>query len=104
MIRAALKAILVTAFCTGLSACVPGTTTGTPVAAAPPIGKTDDAAYVARKDGAFTLPAIDVEKVPAQFRRQSVAFNTDEVPGTIIINPASRVLHFVTGKNKAIRY
>ena len=104
MIRGMIKAILVTALCTGLAACVPGTTTGTPSLAAPPIGKTDDAAYVARKDGAFTLPAIDVAKVPTQFRRQSVAFATDEAPGTIIINPASRVLHLVTGKNKAIRY
>jgi lipoprotein-anchoring transpeptidase ErfK/SrfK len=104
MIRGVLKAILVTGLCTGLAACVPGTTTGTPVVAAPPVGKTDDAAYVARKDGAFTLPAIDVAKVPTQFRRQSVAFATDEAPGTIIINPASRVLHLVTGKNKAIRY
>ena len=104
MIRGLVKAILTTALCTGLAACVPGTTTGTPSLAAPPVGKTDDAAYVARKDGAFTIPAIDVAKVPTQFRRQSVAFATNEAPGTIIINPASRVLHLVTGKNKAIRY
>ena len=104
MISSVLRAIFVTAVCASLAACVPGTTTGTPAIVAPPVGKTDDAAYVSRKDGAFTLPAIDVAKVPAQFRRQSVAFATDEAPGTIIINPASRVLHLVTGKNKAIRY
>ena len=105
MIRAVLKAILTTVLCAALSACVPGTTTtGTPGVAVPPVGKTDDAAYVGRKDGAFTLPAIDVAKVPSQFRRQSVVFATAEAPGTIIINPASRVLHLVTGKNKAIRY
>ena len=106
MIRGFMKAVLVASVCSGLAGCVPETTTatGTPVAAAPPIGKPDDSAYVARKDGAFTVPAVDVAKVPAQFRRQSVAFNTTEAPGTIIINPASRVLHLVTGKNKAIRY
>ena len=102
--RGVLKSVLMAAFCLGLAACVPGTTTGTPTLAAPPVGKTDDAAYVSRKDGAFTLPAIDVAKVPAQFRRQSVAYATQEAPGTIIINPGSRVLHLVTGKNKAIRY
>ena len=104
MMRGVLKSVLMAAFCLGLAACVPGTTTGTPTLAAPPVGKTDDAAYVSRKDGAFTLPAIDVAKVPAQFRRQSVAYATQEAPGTIIINPGSRVLHLVTGKNKAIRY
>ena len=104
MIRGVFTAFLIATICTGLSACVPGTTTGTAALTAPPVGKTDDAAYVSRKDGAFTLPAIDVEKVPSQFRRQSVAFPTNEAPGTIIINPASRVLHLVTGKNKAIRY
>ncbi len=106
MIRGVLKAVLFASFCSGLAACVPETTTstGTPVVAAPPVGKTDDNAYVSRKDGGFTVPAIDVAKVPEQFRRQSVVFNTTEAPGTIIINPASRVLHLVTGKNKAIRY
>ena len=105
MISDVLKAIFVAAICTGLAGCVPGTTpTGAPALVAPPVGQTDDKDYVSRKDGAFTVPAIDVAKVPAQFRRQSVAFPTDEVPGTIIINPASRVLHLVTGKNKAIRY
>ena len=104
MIRGLLKAILVTAMCTGLAACLPATPTGTPALATPPVGKTDDAAYLSRKDGAFTLPAIDVAKVPAQFRRQSVVYATTEAPGTIIINPAARMLHLVTGKNKAIRY
>ncbi len=104
MIWGALKAVLAAAFCLGLSACVPGTTPGGPVSATPPIGKTDDTAYVARKDGAFTIPAVTVEKVPAQFRRQSVTFQTAEAPGTIIINPSARYLHLVTGKNKAIRY
>lgn len=104
MMLGVLKTILVTALCSGLAACVPGITTGVPVVSAPPVGTPDDTAYVSRKDGAYTLPAIDVAKVPVQFRRQSVIFATDEAPGTIIINPASRVLHLVTGKNKAIRY
>ena len=102
--RVFLKSVCASVFCVALAACVPGTTTGTPAVSAPPVGKTDDAAYVARKDGAFNIPAIPLEKLPVQFRRQSVAFQTEEAPGTIIINPGARYLHFVTGKNKAIRY
>ncbi len=103
MLRLA-KAGLIVAICIGLGGCVPDPTLGTAVSATPPVGKTDDAAYVARKDGAFSIPAIPLEKLPTQYRRQSVAFQTDEAPGTIIINPGARYLHFVTGKNKAIRY
>ena len=108
MIRVLLKAVFVTALCAGLGACVPGTTTGatsgTPVQVAPPVGKTNDTDYVARNDGSFAIPAIPLEKLPAQLRRQSVDFQTAEAPGTIIINPGARYLHLVTGKNKAIRY
>lgn len=104
MIRGVVKAVWVAALCAGLAACVPGTTAGTAILSTPPVGQTDDAAYVSRKDGAYTIPAIDVAKVPSQFRRQTVAFQTDEEPGTIIINPGARYLYLVTGKNRAIRY
>jgi hypothetical protein len=42
--------------------------------------------------------------VPQQFQRQTVAYETDQPVGTIIIDPASKHLFLVTGKNKAIRY
>jgi hypothetical protein len=45
-----------------------------------------------------------VEKVPQQFQRQTVAYETDQPVGTIIIDPASKHLFLVTGKNRAIRY
>ena len=102
--RRGFKSVLVLALCSGLAACVPDPSATGAGLATPPVGKTDDAAYVARKDGAFNIPAIPLEKLPTQYRRQSVAFQTDEAPGTIIINPGARYLHFVTGKNKAIRY
>jgi lipoprotein-anchoring transpeptidase ErfK/SrfK len=104
MMRVLLKAVFVSALCVGLAACVPDPSLGTPPLANPPVGKTESDAYVARKDGAFSIPAIPLEKLPEQYRRQSVAFQTVEAPGTIIINPGARYLHFVTGKNKAIRY
>ncbi len=104
MVRRGLKALLALALCSGLAACVPDPSATGAGLATPPVGKTDDTAYVARKDGAFSIPAIPLEKLPTQYRRQSVTFQTDEAPGTIIINPGARYLHFVTGKNKAIRY
>ncbi|SNX71291.1 lipoprotein-anchoring transpeptidase ErfK/SrfK [Cereibacter ovatus] len=60
--------------------------------------------YGARPDGAFTVPAVPVEKVPLDYQRQTVAYTSNEPPGTIIINPQARVLYFITGKNTAIRY
>lgn len=88
----------------GLSACVPTTTAST--ASAPAIAPVapPEEAYLSTSDRGFSVPAVPVEKIPPQFRRQIVDFETTEVPGTIIIDPSSKFLYFVTGKNKAIRY
>ena len=87
-----------------LGACVPelGIQTAT-VETAPPVELAEQA-YVSRADGAFTIPAIPLEQLPEEFRRQTVAFPTDQPPGTIVINTAERQLFLVTGTNKAIRY
>lgn len=60
--------------------------------------------YVAMQDGPYTVPAIPLDKLPVEYRRQAVAFPTSERPGTVIINPAARQLHLVTGPNEALRY
>jgi lipoprotein-anchoring transpeptidase ErfK/SrfK len=60
--------------------------------------------YSAKADNEFNVPAVPVEKVPQKFQRQTVAYETDQPVGTIIIDPASKHLFLVTGKNKAIRY
>lgn len=72
--------------------------------ARPPAPKIDDAAYVARQDGSFALPAIPLEKLPAEYRRQTIYFPSEEVPGTVIVNPAARHLYLITGNNTAVRY
>ena len=88
-----------------LTACVP-TETATRSAAlqAPAAVKSNQELYLASSDNGFTVPAVPVEKVPDQFERQVVDFPSDEAPGTIIINPAAKHLHFILGKGKAIRY
>ncbi|PTE13868.1 L,D-transpeptidase [Fuscovulum blasticum DSM 2131] len=84
-----------------LSACVETTVPGAAPAAAPVVTEN---VYVAKSDGQFTVPALPVEKIPEPYRRQVVDYTTDQAPGTIIIDPAHKVLYYVTGKNKAIRY
>jgi lipoprotein-anchoring transpeptidase ErfK/SrfK len=100
-----LTAILAAAFLT--TACVP-TTTG-PVTEAGPVianpGPVDTStAYLATADNGFEVPAVPIEQVPEAYRRQIVGYETDQAPGTIIINPAQRVLYFVISPTKAIRY
>ncbi len=69
-----------------------------------PQPKLFEGAYAARADGKYTLPAIPTDRVPVQYQRQTVAYTSNEAPGTIVINPRERVLYFVTGKDTAIRY
>jgi lipoprotein-anchoring transpeptidase ErfK/SrfK len=88
-----------------LAGCVESTVTGaTSGPAAPPAGKIDDTVYAAQKDGSVTLPAVPAEKVPDQFQRQTVRYESDQPKGTIIVDPAQKFLYFITGNNTAIRY
>lgn len=100
---AAFKTLAALSLATLLAACVHegGTTTAK---AKPGEPQEVAGAYLATKDANIDIPALPVEEIPAQFRRQAVYFETAEAPGTIIINPSQRVLHYVTGKNQAIRY
>jgi lipoprotein-anchoring transpeptidase ErfK/SrfK len=61
-------------------------------------------AYAARQDGAFTVPAVPEDKVPAQLRRQLVDYVSTDPVGTIIIDPTAKTLHLVTAPGKAMRY
>jgi lipoprotein-anchoring transpeptidase ErfK/SrfK len=54
-----------------------------------------------------TLYPEDVPRsrvAPAQFRRQMVRYQTDEKPGTIIIDTHAHFLYFVLGNGRAMRY
>lgn len=85
-----------------LTACVDPTIT--PSASNQPLPKPDENVYVATMDAGIEIPALPVEKIPESHRRQVVAYETDQPPGTIIINPKTKLLYYVLGKNKAIRY
>lgn len=85
-----------------LAACVDPTVS--PSASNQSLPKPDENVYLATMDAGIQIPALPVEQIPESHRRQVVAYETDQPPGTIIINPKTRLLYYVTGKNKAIRY
>lgn len=109
--RFASRLLLVTALGFSLAACVtdPAATGGVTASAVktadlPKEEKLIDGVYGSKSDSQFTVPAVPVEKVPTEFQRQTVAYETDQPAGTIIINPGAKHLYLVTGKNKAVRY
>ena len=84
-----------------LAACVDPTVSSS---TSQPLPKADENVYVGSMDAGIAIPALPVEQIPESHRRQVVAYETDQPPGTIIINPSTRLLYYVVGKNKAIRY
>ncbi len=106
MSRVGLKFLAALLLMAGASACVPdpGLVKAGLIPAPPPVVAAPDVAYAATKDANFDIPALPVDQIPEAYRRQAVTFVSDEAPGTIIINPGQRVLHYITGKNTAIRY
>lgn len=75
-----------------------------PTASTQALPKSGENVYVATMDAGIAIPALPVEKIPETHRRQVVAYETEEAPGTIVINPKTKLLYYVLGKNKAIRY
>lgn len=75
-----------------------------PTASTQPLPKSGENVYVAAMDSGIEIPALPVDKIPETHRRQVVAYETDQPAGTIIINPKTKLLYYVLGKNKAIRY
>lgn len=98
------KLFAATALCLTLSACVPDQALIDAGLAEPPAPQLIEGVYVATADPQFNVPAVPVEQVPTEYQRQSVYYETDQPVGTIIINPSTKHLYHVTGKNRATRY
>lgn len=89
-----------------LGACVPAVTeppSPEVVARKAPV-EPAETAYLSRADGPHKIPAVPLEKLPEDFRRQVVDYQTDMPPGSIVIHPGQKFLYFVTEPGKAIRY
>ncbi|MGH6858613.1 MAG: L,D-transpeptidase [Phyllobacterium sp.] len=52
----------------------------------------------------FPVPAVDLKRVKPKFLRREVWYQTDEQPGTIIVDPAARYAHLVMESDRAMRY
>jgi len=83
------------------------TTTGSPVAVTQlPEGSqlAANTTYATQPDEKFTVPAIDVAEIDPKNIRQQVNYQTDEPPGTIVIDTKSRFIYLVREGGKAMRY
>ena len=80
----------------GASALAGCSTSGGPMSFGPSYGAVSDAGY--------HLPSIPTQKVPEQFRRQTVSYASKEKPGTIIVDTGERHLYFILANGKAVRY
>ena len=60
--------------------------------------------YGAQRDLGYALPAIPIYKVPAQYRRQIVRYDTTEEPGTIVVDTNKKFLFLILPEGKAVRY
>ncbi|WP_306145674.1 L,D-transpeptidase [Roseibium sp. MMSF_3412] len=60
--------------------------------------------YGPRPQEEFPLPAINPKVLAPEFRRQRVAYRTDEKPGTVVVDTSSFYLYLVEPSGTAMRY
>ncbi len=64
----------------------------------------DPSHYGPVADNGFNVPAVPVDRVPPEYQRQLVNYETDQPVGTIIIDPSTKHLYLITQKGRALRY
>jgi lipoprotein-anchoring transpeptidase ErfK/SrfK len=52
----------------------------------------------------FPIPAVDLSKVDPKYFRQTVRYETNEAPGTIIVDPGHYFVYRIEGDGNATRY
>ncbi len=60
--------------------------------------------YSLRNDNGYTIPGIDIRRIPQQYWRQEVEYYGSEAPGSIVVNTTDRFLYLVQPGGWAIRY
>ncbi|SIR15014.1 Lipoprotein-anchoring transpeptidase ErfK/SrfK [Rhizobium sp. RU20A] len=60
--------------------------------------------YAARPDEPFPLKQVPIHKIKPELRRTEVAYETNEKPGTVIVDTPARRLYYVLGDGRAMRY
>jgi lipoprotein-anchoring transpeptidase ErfK/SrfK len=86
---------------TGLAGCEAALA---PVAPPPTLSTSNEEHYAARRDGPWTLPAVDTDRVEPWLLRQIVRYPTEEPTGSIVITSQYALLHLVMADGWALRY
>ncbi|MGD0643177.1 MAG: L,D-transpeptidase [Roseiarcus sp.] len=60
--------------------------------------------YGPAPDEKFPIPAVDVSKIDPKYYRRTVRYDTNEAPGTIIVDPANYYVYRVEDDGNATRY
>lgn len=60
--------------------------------------------YAALPDERFPMPAMSLEKIKPELRRQEVAYETTHPAGTVVVDTPARRLYYVLGNGRAVRY
>ncbi|MCJ2088568.1 L,D-transpeptidase [Methylobacterium sp. E-005] len=60
--------------------------------------------YAPMPNEKFPIPAVDISKVDPKYYRRTVAYETKEAAGTIIVDPANYYVYRVEGDGSATRY
>jgi lipoprotein-anchoring transpeptidase ErfK/SrfK len=55
-------------------------------------------------DEKFPIPAVDVRKLNPKYYRRTVRYDTNEAPGTIIVDPSKYYVYRIEGDGTATRY
>jgi lipoprotein-anchoring transpeptidase ErfK/SrfK len=70
----------------------------------PALARQYAALYAPANGEPFAVPGVRLSDIDPQYLRKRVNVQTDEAPGTIIINAQNRFLYFVEGGGRAVRY
>ncbi|MCZ7466614.1 MULTISPECIES: L,D-transpeptidase [Rhizobium/Agrobacterium group] len=60
--------------------------------------------YAAMPEEKFPLPAMHLDKVKPELRRQEVTYDTSHPAGTVVVDTPARRLYYVMGDGRAMRY
>ncbi|MCC0025966.1 MAG: L,D-transpeptidase [Zhengella sp.] len=66
--------------------------------------RTYSMSYGSVKDAGYQLPRIPISRVPGKFHRQLIRYETDEKPGTVIVDTGAKFLYLVMEDGRAMRY
>ena len=63
-----------------------------------------EALYGPVADKKFPIPAVDLTKVDKKYLRRRVRYESDEAPGTIVVDPKNYYVYRIEGEGWATRY